>query len=55
MYGSDSLGGCIVKQLVRDASLAVAAAGPLLLHGNVLFNVTPRDPRPVIGDQNRTD
>ena len=34
----------------KKLSLAVAAAGPVLLHGNVLFNITPRDPRPVIGD-----
>jgi hypothetical protein len=41
MHGSDLLGGCIVKQLIslRDA-LIVAAAGPVLLHGNFLFNVT---------------
>jgi hypothetical protein len=28
----------------------VAVAGPILLHGDVSFNVTPRGPRPVIGD-----
>lgn len=58
------------RQTTRQSkrrSLVAAAAGPVLLHGDVLFNVTPRDPRPVIDDlsylsggsisfdQNRTD
>jgi hypothetical protein len=46
-------GGGVYRQTSRQSkrrSLVVAAAGPVLLHGDVLFNVTSRDPRPVIGD-----
>ncbi len=28
--------------------MAVVATGPVLLHGDVLFNVTPRDPRRLV-------
>jgi hypothetical protein len=52
MYGSDSFGG-VYRRTTRQSkrrSLVVAAAGPVLLHGDVLFNVTSRDPRLVISN-----
>ena len=55
MYSSNLLKGCIVKQLVRDTSLAVVAAGPVLFYSNVLFNVTSCNLCLVINNQNRTD
>ncbi|KAF2260196.1 hypothetical protein CC78DRAFT_571355 [Lojkania enalia] len=46
MYGSDSLGRRIVKQLVSLWRWRQR----VLLHGDVLFKVITRDPYPVIGD-----